>query len=190
MLEETGLAYATHEVNIGKGEQRAPEYLAINPTNKIPTIIDQDGPGGGPFTLFESGAILVYLAEKTGRFFPQGERARHETMQWLMFQMGNFGPMLGQNHHFRGLDHEEAYSIERYANETARLYGVLDRHLANQEFLAAGEYTIADIATYPWVARFERHKTDLGDFPNVLRWYQALGQRPPVEKGMAVPFFN
>lgn len=193
MLEETGLEYTTHEVNLGKGEQRTPEYLAINPTNKIPTIIDRDGPGGpdgGPFTLFESGAILIYLAEKTGRFFPQGERTRHETMQWLMFQMGNFGPMLGQNHHFRGLDTEEVYSTERFAKETARLYGLLDQHLAEREFLAAGEYTIADMATYPWVARFKRHKTDLGDFPHVRRWYQALGQRPAVEKGMAVPFFN
>ncbi|MCH8886707.1 MAG: glutathione S-transferase N-terminal domain-containing protein [SAR324 cluster bacterium] len=190
MLEETGLDYTTHEVNIGKGEQRTPEFLAISPINKIPAIVDQDGPGGGPFTLFESGAILFYLAGKTGRFFPQGERSRHETMQWLMFQMGNFGPMLGQNHHFRGLDHEEAYSIERFATETARLYGVLDRHLAKQDFLAAGEYTIADMATYPWVARFQRHKTELADYPNVLRWFQALGRRPAVEKGMAVPFLN
>ena len=190
MLEEIGLEYKTHEINIGKGDQHTPEFLAISPNNKIPAIVDQDGPGGSPFTLFESGAILIYLAGKTGRFFPQGERVRHETMQWLMFQMGNFGPMLGQNHHFRGLDHEEVYSIERFAKETARLYGVLDKHLADREYLAAGEYTIADMATYPWVARFQRHKTKLGDFPNVLRWFEALGKRSGVEKGMAVPFLN
>lgn len=189
MLEEVGLPYTVYEVNIGKDEQHAPDFLAISPNNKIPALVDHDGPGGEDFSLFESGAMLFYLAEKTGQFLPTETKARNLVMQWLMFQMGGVGPMLGQNHHFQAESVDDAYGLARYAKETARLYGVMDKHLANNEFFA-GAYSIADIATYPWVARHPRHKTDLSDFPNVKRWYELLGQRPAVEKGMAVPFLN
>ena len=190
MLEEVGLAYNTHEINIGKGEQHTPEFLAVSPNAKIPGIVDSDGPGGKPYTMFESGAILIYLAEKTGRFFPTDALARNDVLQWLMFQMGGVGPMFGQNHHFRRSAPEEVpYALERYAMETARLYGVLDKRLGQTEYLG-GEYSIADIATYPWTARHEWHKTDLNDFPNVKRWFEVITSRPAVAKGMAVPFLN
>jgi len=188
MLEECGLPYRVHAINIGKGEQFTPEFLAINPNNRIPAIIDSEGPDGKPMTLFESGAILVYLAGKTGRFLPLSVRDKYEALQWLMFQMGGVGPMFGQAHHFlRAAKEQVPYGIERYTKETRRLYGVMDKHLAGTPFLAAGEYTIADIATYPWVARYEWHKVDLAEFPNVKRWFDTIGRRPAVARGMAVP---
>jgi GST-like protein len=188
MLEETGLPYTAHPVDIGKGQQFTPEYVAICLNSKMPVIVDCDGPGGGPFTLFESGAILIYLAEKTGRFLPQQPRSRYVTLQWLMFQMGNVGPFFGQAHHFmRFAKVEVPYAIERYGKEVRRLYGVMDRRLAANAFLAGPDYTIADIATTPLVARFEFHRVDLADFPNVKRWFAAIGARPPVQRGMAIP---
>ena len=187
MLEELGLPYSVHPVNIGKDEQFRPEFLAISPNNKIPAIVDPDGPGGKRFALFESGAILIYLGEKTGRFIPKDAATRYVALQWLMFQMGGLGPMLGQTHHFlRAAPEPVPYAIKRYKDETRRLYGVLDKRLAEAEHLA-GEYSIADIASYPWVARHEWHQIELGDFPNVKRWYDAIGARPAVQRGMKVP---
>jgi GST-like protein len=188
MLEECGLPYRVHTIDIGKGEQFTPEFIAINPNSKIPAIADPQGPDGKPMTLFESGAILVYLAGRTGRLLPRSVRGKYEALQWLMFQMGGVGPMFGQAHHFlRAAKEQVPYGIERYGKETRRLYGVMDKHLAGTSFLAAGEYTIADIATYPWVARHEWHKVDLGEFPSVKRWYDTIGRRPAVARGMAVP---
>ena len=190
MLEECGLPYRTHPVDIGKGEQFAPEFLAVCPNGKIPAILDADGPDGKPMALFESGAILVYLAGKSGRFLPADDRGRFEALQWLMFQMGGVGPMFGQVHHFlRAAPEPITNAIERYTKETQRLYGVLDRHLAKQDYLA-GEYSIADMATYPWIARHEWHRADLAAFPNVRRWFEAIGKRPAVVRGMKVPFLN
>ena len=191
MLEELGLAYNVHEVHIGKDEQFAPEFLAISPNNKIPAIVDPDGPGGEALSLFESGAILVYLAEKCASpLLPASGAARATVMQWLMFQMGGVGPMIGQAHHFLFNPKEVVpYGQARYHNETRRLYGVMDKQLSQHACLA-GDYSVADVATYPWVARFERHQVDLADFPNVKRWYDELSARPAVEKGMAVPFLN
>ena len=187
MLEELGLSYSVHPVNIGKDEQFRPEFLAISPNNKIPAIVDPDGPGGKRFALSESGAILIYLGEKTGRFIPTDPATRYVALQWLMFQMGGLGPMLGQTHHFlRAAPEPVPYAIKRYKDETRRLYGVLDKRLAEAEHLA-GEYSIADIASYPWVARHEWHQIELGDFPNVRRWYDAIGARPAVQRGMKVP---
>ncbi len=188
MLEECGLAYNVHRIDIGKGDQFAPDYLEINPNGKIPSIVDPDGPDGAPIAMMESGAILVYLAGKTGRFLPASTRGKYVTLQWLMFQMGHVGPMYGQVHHFlRAAKAEVPYAIERYVKEKDRLYGVLDRRLGAARFLAGDEYTIADIATYPWVARYEWHKTDLATFPNVKRWFDAIAARPAVQRGMAVP---
>jgi len=187
MLEECGLPYKVHPINIGKGEQFAPEFLAINPNNRIPAIVDSDGPGGKPLPLFESGAILIYLAEKMDRFLPHDARKRIITLQWLMFQMGGVGPMFGQAHHFIRNKEVVPYGIKRYTDETRRLYGVMNKRLGEVPYLAGDEYTIADIATYPWVARFEWHKVDLNDFPEVKRWFDTIGQRPAVAKGMAVP---
>ncbi|HJW79586.1 MAG TPA: glutathione S-transferase N-terminal domain-containing protein [Beijerinckiaceae bacterium] len=187
MLEELGLPYAVHPVNIGKDEQFRPEFLAISPNNKIPAIVDPDGPGGKRFALFESGAILIYLGEKTERLIPTDPATRYAALQWLMFQMGGLGPMLGQTHHFlRAAPEPVPYAIKRYKDETRRLYGVLDKRLAEAEHLA-GEYSIADVASYPWVARHEWHQIELGDFPNVKRWYDAIGARPAVQRGMKVP---
>ena len=187
MLEELGLPYSLHPVNIGKDEQFRPEFLAISPNNKIPAIVDPDGPDGKPISMFESGAILIYLAEKTGKLLPRDARRRYTTLQWLMFQMGSIGPMLGQAHHFLQYAPEDIeYAKNRYRNEANRLYGVLDRRLGESPFLA-GEYSIADIASYPWVARHEWHQIELGDFPNVKRWYDAIGARPAVQRGMKVP---
>lgn len=186
-LEEMGLAYAVHPVNITKDEQFAPAFLAISPNNKIPAIVDPEGPDGRPLALFESGAILLYLAEKTGRFLPSAPRARYEVIQWLMWQMGGFGPMLGQAHHFRRFAKEQIpYAIDRYTSETRRLYGVLDARLADSEYLGEA-YSIADMATYPWAARHPWQGIALEDFPAVKRWYDALSARPAVERGMAVP---
>ena len=188
MLEECGLPYNVHRIDIGKGDQFAPEYLEINPNGKIPSIADPDGPDGKPIAMMESGAILVHLAGKTGRFLPASARGKYDALQWLMFQMGHVGPIYGQVHHFlRAAKVEVPYAIERYVREKDRLYGVLDRRLGAARFLAGDEYTIADIATYPWVARYEWHKTDLATFPNVKRWFDTIGARPAVQRGMAVP---
>ncbi len=187
MLEELGLPYNTHAINIGKNDQFTPEYVAINPNSKIPSIVDSDGPDGKPISLMESGAILIYLAEKSGKFLPSSPGNRYAALQWLMFQMGGVGPMFGQVHHFlRAAKEPVPYAIERYSRETQRLYGVVNARLKNHEHLA-GEYSIADIATYPWVARYEWHKTRLEDFPDVKRWFDAISLRPAVERGMKVP---
>ena len=187
MLEETALPYRVHKVDISKGDQFKPEFVTINPNSKIPAIVDGDGPGGKPLTLFESGAILIYLGEKTGKLLPKDPVTRYVVLEWLMFQMGGVGPMFGQVHHFlRAAPEPVPYAIERYGKETRRLYGVLDARLGKAAFLA-GEYSIADIATFPWVARHEWHKVALGDFPNVERWYRTIGARPAVTRGMQVP---
>jgi GST-like protein len=187
MLEETGLPYRVHPIDIGKGDQFTPEFLAINPNNRIPAIVDQEGPDGRPFKLFESGAILLYLSWKTGRFLPRKPTEQFEAIQWLMFQMGGVGPMFGQTHHFlRAAPEPVPYAIERYTRETRRLYKVLDGHLASRDYLAP-EYSVADIATYPWVARHEWHKVDLNEFPAVKRWFDDVGARPAVQAGMKVP---
>jgi len=187
MLEELGLPYRVHAINIGKDDQFKPEYIKINPNSKIPSIVDPEGPDGKPIAMMESGAILVYLADKTGKLLAKGGRARYEALQWLMFQMGGVGPMFGQTHHFlRAAKEQVPYAIERYGKETRRLYGVLNDHLKDHAYLA-GEYSIADIATYPWVSRHEWHKVDLNDFAHVKRWFDAISARPAVKKGMDVP---
>jgi len=188
MLEECGLPYNVHEINIGKDDQFTPEFIAINPNSKIPAIVDSEGPDGRPISMMESGAILIYLAGKTGKFLPESPRGKFDALQWLMFQMGGVGPMFGQAHHFiRSAKEQVPYGIERYSKETRRLYGVMDKRLATEKFLAAGEYSIADIATYPWVARYEWHQVDLNDFPNVKRWFDTISARPAVKRGMDVP---
>ena len=188
MLEECKLPYRVHEINIGQDQQFSPEFIALNPNSKIPAITDSSGPDGKPISMFESGAILVYLAGKTGKFLPKSVRGKYDALQWLMFQMGGVGPMIGQAHHFmRAAKEKIPYGIERYGKETRRLYGVLDKRLANQPYLAAGQYSIADIATYPWIARHEWHAVDLAEFPNVKRWYDIVGARPAVKRGMDVP---
>jgi GST-like protein len=187
MLEELGLAYRTHAINIGKGDQFKPEYVRINPNSKIPSIVDPDGPEGKPVAMMESGAILIYLAGKTGKLLPESVRDRYEVLEWLMFQMGGVGPIFGQVHHFlRAAKEAVPYSIERYVKEARRLYSVLNERLKDHEYLA-GEYSIADIATYPWTARYEWHKTRLEDFPHVKRWFDAISARPAVQRGMKVP---
>jgi GSH-dependent disulfide-bond oxidoreductase len=186
MLEELEIPYVVHPVNLGQGEQFKPEYLAINPNNKIPAIIDGDGPDGKPLTLFESGAILMYLAEKTGRFLSPDPVKRYETIQWLMFQMGGVGPMFGQANYFYRLEEKIPYAIERFHKEARRLYAVLDQELVRKAYLA-GEYSIADIATYPWVWRHEIHHVKLAEYPNVKQWYDTISKRPAVQKGMGVP---
>ena len=187
MLEECELPYRVHPIDIGKGDQFKPDFVAIDPNSKIPAIVDQEGPEGKLFPLFESGAILMYLAWKTGRFFPTGATDQFQTIQWLMFQMGGVGPFFGQVHHFlRAAPEPVPYAIERYTKETRRLYGVMDRHLERQKYLA-NEYSIADIATYPWVARHDWHKVELRDFPGVQRWFDEISTRPAVQAGMKVP---
>jgi GST-like protein len=168
MLEELELPYEVHPINIAKGDQLKPEYLAINPNNKIPAIIDSDGPDGKPLKLFESGAILMYLAEKTGKFLPQEMAKRYEVIQWLMFQMGGVGPMFGQANYFYRLEEKVPFAIERYYKEAIRLYKVLEQTLGQRDYLA-GDYSIADIATYPWVGRHDGHNVKLEEFPNVKR---------------------
>ena len=188
MLEELGADYTVHPIHIGKGDQFAPEYLAINPNGKIPAIVDSDGPGGAPIAVFESGAILIYLSEKHGRLLPIEPVARMEVIQWLMFQMGGIGPIFGQVHHFlRAAKEKVPYGIERYGTEARRLYGVLDRRLDGRDHLAGDGYSIADIATYPWVVRHEWQQVDLAEFPNVKRWYDAVGSRPAVQRGLQIP---
>ena len=187
MLEECGLEYAVERVDITRREQFEAEFVAINPNSKIPAIVDPDGPDGKPITLFESGAILVYLAAKTGLLLPETERGKYEALQWLMFQMGGVGPMFGQTHHFLRFAPEPVpYAIQRYTSETERLYGVLDRRLGAADYLA-GEYSIADIAVFPWVARHEWQNIKLAGFPNVRRWYETIANRPAVARGMTVP---
>ena len=182
-LEEAGLAYRIHPVDIGKGAQFKPEFLAISPNNRIPAIVDNaPADGGKPVSLFESGAILLYLAEKTGLFLPQDLRGRAEVLQWLFWQVGGLGPMAGQNGHFNIYAPEKIpYAIDRYVKETNRLYGVMNKRLADREFLAGG-YSIADMAAYPWIVPYERHGQTLADFPHLLRWFEAIGARPAVRK--------
>ncbi|MGH7905407.1 MAG: glutathione binding-like protein [Candidatus Binataceae bacterium] len=185
-LEETGLQYRVIPVNIGKGEQFTPEFLKIGPNNKMPAIVDDDGPDGKPISIFESGAILLYLAEKTGKLMPAGARERYNVLEWLMFQMASVGPMLGQAHHFRRYAPEQIqYAIDRYTNETRRIYGVIDRRLADVEYIA-GKYSIADIAIYPWLRPHRTQGQNLDDFPNLKRWYEAIESRPAVQRGIAV----
>lgn len=187
MLEETGLAYRVHPVAIDSGEQFRPEFLKISPNNKIPAIVDSDGPGGEPISMFESGAILIYLAAKTGRLLPENLRDRWSTLQWLMFQMGSIGPMLGQAHHFNGYAQEKLeYAIRRYTNEANRLYGVLDQRLSQSEYVACAEYTIADIAIMPWLRSHKRQGVDMERYPNVKRWFDAINARPAVQRALAV----
>ena len=190
MLEECDLRYNVRKVDLVKGEQFAPEFVALNPNSKIPVIVDSDGPrdenAGKPITLMESGAILVYLAGKTGKFLPRSVRGKYKALEWLMFQMGGIGPMFGQLHVFLRVAEPVPYALERYTKEKNRLYGVLDRRLGEARYLA-GEYSIADIATYPWVARHTFHKADFAAYPNVKRWFDALSARPAVARGMAVP---
>jgi GST-like protein len=187
MLEELGVDYNTHVINIGKDDQFTPEFTAINPNGKIPAMIDQDGPGGEPFALFESGAMLMYLADKYGKFLPPVDdvRSRYVTIQWLMFQMGGVGPMFGQAHHFRRAQTQVEYGIKRYTTEARRLWGVLDGHLAGSEFMH-GDYSIADMAIYPWTARYDWQGVALEEFPNVNRWFETVGARPAVAKAMAI----
>ncbi len=187
-LEEMGLPYHVTPIDIGKGRQFEEDFLRISPNNKIPAIVDPEGPGGTPVSVFESGAILWYLGEKTGKFWPRDARRRIQAMEWLMFQMGGFGPMPGQVHHFAALADEQdrRYGLQRYSAETRRLYGVMDKRLADREFFA-DEISIADFAILGWAWRHERHKVDLADFPNVKRWYDAMMARPAVQRGMSVP---
>jgi GSH-dependent disulfide-bond oxidoreductase len=187
-LEEMGLAYDVHVVDITKGEQHDPAFLKISPNNRIPAIVDPDGPGGEPISVFESGAILLYLAERAGQFLPKEARARIAVFEWLMFQIGGFGPMPGQVHHFIALEDEtdRRYGLKRYMAETRRLYGVMDRRLADHDCFA-GALSIADFAILGWVWRHPKHQVDLADFPNVQRWYAALMARPAVVRGFAVP---
>jgi GST-like protein len=185
-LEEMGLPYSVHVVDITKDEQFKPDFLEISPNNRIPAIIDREGPGGERISVFESGAILLYLAEKTGRFMPQTLRERVPVLEWLMWQMGGFGPMLGQVHHFLTVNGEDQrYGLARYKKETLRLYGVLDRRLAKVEFVA-GALSIADFAILAWAWRHERHQVNLDEFAHVKRWYEALMARPGVQRGFAV----
>src|SRR3954462_4560224 len=187
MLEETGLPYRVIPVNIGAGEQFEPAFLKISPNNKMPAMVDTEGPGGKPLSMFESGAMLLYLASKTGRFLPEDITKKWSTLQWLMFQMGGVGPMLGQAHHFLGYAPEKiAYAMNRYKNEANRLYGVLDKQLARSEWLACDEYTIADMATMPWLRAPERQGVNIDDHPNVKRWRDRIAERPAVKKALEV----
>lgn len=190
MLEELGLPYTVHPINIGADDQFKPDFVAISPNSKIPAIVDSDGPDGSPISLFESGAILIYLAEKTGSdLLPRSPRARYAVLQWLMFQMGGVGPVFGQVHHFfRHAPEEVPYAKARYAKDQRRIYTTLDRQLAANAHVAGEGYSIADVAIYPWVARFEWHPINLGgDFPNVKRWFDRLSARPAVRAGMDIP---
>ena len=187
-LEEMALPYTVHVVDITRGEQHDPAFVRISPNHKIPAIVDREGPAGAPISIFESGAILVYLGEKTGRFWPRDPVARVAVLEWLMFQMGSFGPIPGQVHHFVALkdETERRYGLERFMAETRRLYGVMDERLAGREFFA-GELSIADFAILGWAWRHERHRVDLADYPNVRRWYETMMARPAVRRGFEVP---
>lgn len=187
-LEESGLAYKVFPVNIGKNEQFEPDFLKISPNNRIPAIVDHDpADGGASLSLFESGAILLYLAEKTGRFIPSDLRGRQEVSQWLFWQMGGLGPMAGQNHHFNRFAKEKIpYAIERYVNETARLYGVLDKRLADRDFVAGSDYSIADMAIYPWIVPHTYQQQDLNDFPHLKRWFESIANRDATKRAYAL----
>lgn len=188
MLEEVGLPYNLHPINISKGEQMSPEFLAISPNHTIPAMVDHDGPDGKPYSLFESGAIILYLAEKTGKLFPKDQKGRYDVMQWLMFQMGGVGPTFSQANYFMRFAPEKIPpAIERASQEVKRLFGVLEKRLGQGRFLA-GDYSIADIATYPWVSRHEWYGVKLEEFPQVKRWSEEIGKRPAVQKGMNIPF--
>ena len=187
MLEETGLDYQVHAIDIGAGDQFDPDFLKISPNNKMPAIVDREGPGGEPISLFESGAILIYLAEKTGKFLPEEPRARYATLQWLMFQMGGVGPMLGQAHHFLQYATEDLpYAKKRYAGEANRLYGVIDKRLGESPYIAGEDYTIADMAIWPWVRNPQRQGVEAADYPNYQRWHARIGERPAVQRGVEV----
>jgi len=186
LLEELGLPYNVVPVNIGKGDQFKPEFLKISPNNKMPALTDSDGPGGKPISIFESGAILIYLAEKHGKFLPAEPRGKYTVLEWLMFQMGTVGPMLGQAHHFRRYAPEQLkYAIDRYTNEATRIYNVIDKRLAEGEYLA-GDYSIADMAVYPWLVPHKMQGQDLDAYSNLKRWYEAIRNRPGTQKGFAV----
>jgi GSH-dependent disulfide-bond oxidoreductase len=187
MLEECGLPYHVHAIDIGAGDQFDPDFLAISPNNKIPAIVDPEGPEGAPISLFESGAILLYLASKTGRFLPEAITARYDVLQWLMFQMGGVGPMLGQAHHFRIYAPEKIpYAIDRYTNEAKRLYGVMNRRLAHTKYIAGPEYSIADIAIFPWLRSWKNQGIDWADYPHLRGWFDEIAARPAVKRGVAV----
>lgn len=187
MLEECGLAYRVHPVDIGAGDQFAPAFLAISPNNKIPALTDSDGPDGRPISLFESGAILLYLAGKTAKLLPADVRDKYEVLQWLMFQMGGVGPMLGQAHHFRIYAPEKIeYAINRYTNEAKRLYGVIDKRLGESKYLGGAEYSIADIATWPWLRSWKNQGIELSDYPKLQRWFEAIEERPAVQRAVKV----
>ena len=187
MLEELGLSYNVHPINIGAGDQFDPEFLKISPNNKMPAIVDTEGPDGQPISLFESGAILIYLAEKHGQFLSTDPRTRYLTLQWLMWQMGGLGPMLGQAHHFRGYAPEHIeYAYQRYTNEANRLYGVLNKRLGEARFLAGDDYSIADIAAWPWTRYPDRQGVAREDFPNFVRWFDEIAERPAVKRGVEV----
>ena len=187
-LEESGLEYKIHPVNIGKGEQFAEDFLRIAPNNRIPAIVDQaPADGGAPLSLFESGAILLYLADKIGQFIPHNLRGRNEALQWLFWQVGGLGPMAGQNHHFSaGAPEQLPYAIDRYVRETGRLYGVLNKRLADREFIAGDQYTIADMASYPWIVPYAKQSQNLEDFPHLLRWFGAIKARPATQRAYAI----
>lgn len=185
MLEELGLPYRAHYINIGEGDQFKPKFLEISPNNKIPAIVDTDGPDGKPISLFESGAILVYLASKSGKLLGNTDREKFTTLQWVMFQMGGVGPMLGQAHHFRIYAPEKIeYAINRYTNEAKRLYGVIDKQLSKNAYLAGDEYTIADIATFPWLRSWKNQGIDLEEYPHLKRWFDEISERPAVKRGV------
>jgi GST-like protein len=187
MLEECGLPYRVHAVDIGAGDQFKPEFLAISPNNKIPVITDPDGPGGKPISLFESGAILLYLAGKTGRFLPEDVAAKYRVLEWLMFQVGGVGPMLGQAHHFRVYAPEKLpYAIDRYTNEARRLYGVMNKQLGRSKYIAGPAYSIADIAVFPWLRSWKNQGISLNDFPHLKGWFDEIAARPAVVRGVAV----
>ncbi len=187
MLEECGLPYRAHNIDIGKGDQFTPEFLAISPNNKIPAIVDPDGPDGQPIAMFESGAILVYLASKVNQFLGKTDREKFTVLQWLMFQMGGLGPMLGQAHHFRIYAPEQIeYAVNRYTNEAKRLYGVMDKQLARHRYIAGDDYTIADIACFPWTRSWKNQGIDWDDFPNAKRWHDEIAARPAVQRGVQV----
>ena len=187
MLEECGLPYHAHAVDIGAGDQFKPEFLAISPNNKIPAIVDRNGPDGAPISLFESGAILMYLAGKTGRFMPASTRGRYEMLEWLMFQMASVGPMLGQAHHFRIYAPEKIeYAVNRYTNEAKRLYGVMNKRLAKVKYMAGSEYTIADIAIFPWLRSWKNQGIDWVDYPHLKGWFDEIAARPAVQRGVEV----
>lgn len=191
MLEECGLQlgrdWRVHPINIGAGDQFRPEFLKISPNNKIPALVDAEGPDGQPISLFESGAILLYLAAKTGKFLPKTDRQKFEVLQWLMFQMGGVGPMLGQTHHFRIYAPEKIdYAVNRYTNEAKRLYGVMDKQLASHRYIAGDEYSIADIAIFPWLRSWKNQGIEWTDYPHLKKWFDAIAERPAVMRGVQV----